>query len=132
MSLLSTIFAPNTLTIIESLGVDHTETIKALESIGKNLPVKPEFVVIVSPYFQTEGGFGIVSNESIRQIYDFYGFPEELYRVKYEPRGSPENARRLIEISIGRTFPQDRKMSEFWIMVHGLHCCISFLIMMYL
>ncbi len=98
MTILATIFAPNTPTIVGDLGVDHTETIKSLENIGKTIPGKPEFIVIVSPHFRTHGGFGVVTSEKIRQIFDFYGFPEELYRVKYEPKGSPVNARRLLEI----------------------------------
>lgn len=117
MSLLATIFAPNTPTLIGNLGIDHIETVKSLKSIGKNLPEKPEFIVIASPHFQTKGGFGVVTSEKIRQIYDFYGFPEELYSVKYEPKGSPENAKELLELLREEGIPAGE--ANEWGLDHG-------------
>ena len=35
------------------------------------------------------------------QIYDFYGFPDDLYRVQYAPPGSPETAGLIKDAGIG-------------------------------
>mgnify|MGYP002412720576 FL=1 len=48
---------------------------------------KPKAIVVISAHWQTKGTY-ITGNQSPEQIYDFYGFPEELYRVKYSPHGS--------------------------------------------
>jgi 4,5-DOPA dioxygenase extradiol len=48
----------------------------------------PEAVVVISAHWQTEGSF-ITGASKPEQIYDFYGFPQELYEVKYAPPGLP-------------------------------------------
>ncbi len=48
---------------------------------------KPKAIVVISAHWQTKGTY-ITGNQSPEQIYDFYGFPEELYRVKYAPHGA--------------------------------------------
>ncbi len=48
----------------------------------------PEAVVVFSAHWQTRGT-RITGNGAPPQIYDFYGFPEELYRLRYEPSGAP-------------------------------------------
>ena len=54
---------------------------------------QPEAVCVVSAHWQTRGTF-VACQENLRQIYDFYGFPEELYKVRYEPPGYPDLAQR--------------------------------------
>lgn len=52
---------------------------------------KPRAIVVISAHWQTHGTM-ITGNASPEQIYDFYGFPDELYQVRYAPPGSPETA----------------------------------------
>lgn len=61
---------------------------------------KPEAVVVVSAHWQTRGSF-ITSGARPPQIFDFYGFPDELYAVKYAPKGSPEIAELLVSETPG-------------------------------
>ncbi len=68
----------------------------SLRNLSGELP-KPEAVCVVSAHWQTRGTF-VACQESIRQIYDFYGFPEQLYKVRYEPPGCPEVARRAVDL----------------------------------
>jgi 4,5-DOPA dioxygenase extradiol len=42
---------------------------------------------VISAHWQTKGTW-VTGNQNPDQIYDFYGFPDELYRVKYAPNGS--------------------------------------------
>jgi len=48
---------------------------------------RPRAVLVVSAHWQTRGT-RLTTADHPRQIYDFYGFPEELYRVVYRPSGA--------------------------------------------
>ncbi len=55
---------------------------------------KPKAIVLVSAHFETEGPV-VVTDPAPEMIYDFGGFPEELYRMVYPAPGDPELAMRV-------------------------------------
>jgi len=59
----------------------------------------PEAILVISAHWLTKGT-KITSGSSPGQIYDFYGFPKELYDVVYKAPGSVEIAQRIID-SVG-------------------------------
>lgn len=59
--------------------------------LGHELP-KPETILVVSAHWLTDGTF-VTGAERPEQIYDFYGFPQELYNVRYPSPGSPKGAK---------------------------------------
>jgi len=78
---------------------DNTYT-RSLQEMGRILP-KPAAVLVVSAHWQTRGTY-VTSAAVPPTIYDFYGFPPALYRVKYETPGSPAIAERVREVSQNR------------------------------
>jgi 4,5-DOPA dioxygenase extradiol len=60
----------------------------------------PSAIIVISAHWQTRGTY-ITGSKRLSQIYDFYGFPEELYNIKYTPPGSPEMARQIGSDDIG-------------------------------
>jgi 4,5-DOPA dioxygenase extradiol len=63
---------------------------KSLQKLGTSLPT-PDAILVVSAHWLTKGTF-VCSADEPEQIYDFYGFPDELYAVKYHPPGAREVA----------------------------------------
>ncbi len=76
------------------------EYTKSLQKLGTSLP-RPDAILVVSAHWLTEGTF-ICSVNKPKQIYDFYGFPDELYAVKYHPPGA-----RAIAESIAQELKSD-------------------------
>jgi 4,5-DOPA dioxygenase extradiol len=63
---------------------------KAICKSVENIP-KPEAILVISAHWETNGTY-ISASDAPKQIYDFYGFPEELYKVKYNPTGAKKYA----------------------------------------
>lgn len=68
---------------------------QSLQRIGKTIQ-KPNAIMVVSAHWQTNGTFVSV-NPAPQTIYDFGGFDEKLFQVKYEPAGHPVLAREVIQ-----------------------------------
>lgn len=61
-----------------------------LRDYAAGLP-RPRALVVVSAHWRTSGSF-VTGAARPAQIYDFYGFPDELYRLRYAPPGAPDIA----------------------------------------
>jgi 4,5-DOPA dioxygenase extradiol len=74
----------------------------------------PKAILCVSAHWETDGA-RVTAMERPRTIHDFYGFPEELYRVQYPAPGSPELAARVRELAGATEVATD----ESWGLDHG-------------
>lgn len=73
---------------------------------------KPKAILVVSAHWITDG---VQMTAAIRpkQIYDFGGFPEELYKIKYEPPGAPDVVKDFVSLH------QNFSGTEEWGLDHG-------------
>lgn len=107
--------------IMPALFVGHGSPMNAIEDnlysqkwkeIARNIP-KPKAILAISAHWYTNGT-KINDIESPKIIYDFYGFPDELYNVKYPVVGSSEFAH-ITRNSISK----DVSIDNTWGIDHG-------------
>jgi 4,5-DOPA dioxygenase extradiol len=63
---------------------------RSLVRTAEHLP-KPEAILVISAHWLTNGTHVTCVNNP-KTIYDFYGFPQELYRLSYPTPGAPDKA----------------------------------------
>ncbi|MCE9685492.1 dioxygenase [Shewanella sp. AS16] len=71
----------------------HGELIHFLKALPASFPA-PEAIIIISAHWEEEV-VSITSAAAPELIYDYYGFPEESYRISYPVKGHPLLAERL-------------------------------------
>jgi len=89
------------------------EFTESLRKAGKALP-KPRLILCVSAHWMTDGA-RVTAAARPKQIYDFYGFPDELYTVVYETAGSPKDAKQIA--NLGKDIPVSP--DDGWGIDHG-------------
>lgn len=66
-----------------------------LSGLGKDI-ARPRAIVVVSAHWETDSP-QVSAAKRPETIYDFSGFPEALYRLKYPAAGAPDLARTIVE-----------------------------------
>lgn len=70
---------------------------RSLVAMRAELRDAPKAVLVISGHWE-EPGFAVSSNPHPGMVYDYHGFPEYLYRIKYGAPGSPTLAQRVAEL----------------------------------
>lgn len=76
-----------------TLVIEDNEYTDFLKEMGRK--IKPKAIVIFTAHWEKEITTISAIDSNYEMIYDFYGFPEELYSVKYDVKGSVEVASKL-------------------------------------
>jgi 4,5-DOPA dioxygenase extradiol len=87
-------------------GIEDNEFSRGWQEIARTLP-EPKAVLCISAHWETNGTF-ITAMEKPRTLYDFYGFPEELYQVQYPAPGSPWLAQETMNALVSTTATPDK------------------------
>ncbi len=87
--------------------------VTAWRELGERLP-RPKAVLVISGHWYAQGT-AVTAMERPPTIHDFYGFPEPLYRFRYEAPGSPELAHRTAELLAPAGAAETRR----WGLDHG-------------
>lgn len=89
---------------------DFTESLRLA---GEKLP-RPRLILCISAHWVTDGAF-VTGSAHPKQIFDFYGFPDELYDVVYDPRGSIQDANHVAGLGSSVSVTPDSR----WGIDHG-------------
>ena len=89
------------------------------QEVAKILP-KPEAILCISAHWETEGS-AVTAMEHPKTIHDFYGFPEELYKVRYPAPGNLD----LAEMVKDTVSSAKIRMDESWGLDHGTWSVLS-------
>lgn len=92
--------------------IEDNEYAKAWAAAGKQIG-KPDVILSLSAHWYTRG-IKTSDLETPKQVYDMYGFPDELYHVSYPVKGSPETARRIADLA-----GPSLKVDNSWGIDHG-------------
>ncbi|CAG8469343.1 2448_t:CDS:2 [Ambispora leptoticha] len=79
----------------------HENHHKFLKQLGSKIrkQFKPTAIVVVSAHWQTTDIIRVSSfKDETPLIYDFYGFPDIMYQQKYQNKGSPELASKIVDL----------------------------------
>jgi len=77
--------------------LDDAGWIAELAAWGKQLP-RPRAILVVSAHWE-QRPLAIGATRPLPLIYDFYGFPERFYTLRYPAPGAPELAQRIRELA---------------------------------
>lgn len=98
------------------IALENNELTEAIRALGEEIIEKcgrPKAILAVSAHWFTHDTF-VQSNPTPRQIYDMYGFPEELYALKYPVQGS-----RALTDEVLALLGEEVSINDEWGIDHG-------------
>lgn len=93
--------------------IEENQFVEGFRAVAKTLP-RPKAILCISAHWYINGT-QVTAMEKPKTIYDFYGFPDELYSVQYPANGNPDLAAGIIELLKPITVEPD----ENWGLDHG-------------
>lgn len=87
--------------------------VDAWKDLGQRLP-RPRAILVISGHWYT-AGTRVTAQARQKTVHDFYGFPEALYRFRYDAPGEPELAKKVAEL----LEPAQVVQTDRWGLDHG-------------
>ncbi|WP_237151836.1 4,5-DOPA dioxygenase extradiol [Oryzibacter oryziterrae] len=94
--------------------IEDTTYSRGWRKLGDSLPA-PKAILVVSAHWMTRGTTLVHVKDQPRTIYDFGGFPPELYAQKYAAPGAPDVAAATMDLMRNHHVEADEK----WGLDHG-------------
>jgi len=84
-----------------------------LESVIPSLPRRPKALLIISGHWD-EPQVTVNAGEKPALLYDYYGFPEHTYRLRWDAPGAPDVAARVKALLDAAGFPTAMETQRGW------------------
>lgn len=84
-----------------------------LSKVIADLPERPRAILVVSGHWE-EDRFTVHQGEKPDLLYDYGGFPEHTYRLRWEAPGAPDLAIRTAELLEAAGFPAGAETNRGW------------------
>jgi aromatic ring-opening dioxygenase catalytic subunit (LigB family) len=78
----------------DDFGAAFNQLEESLKDIPRQIGVNPKAILVISGHWE-EDAFTVMASPRPPMVYDYSGFPEHTYHVKYSAPGSPELAKRV-------------------------------------
>lgn len=82
---------------IDDMKKQFAKTARELSQLPESLPCKPKAILVITGHWE-ESEFTVSTAANPPMKYDYSGFPEHTYRIKYPAPGSPALASRVREL----------------------------------
>jgi aromatic ring-opening dioxygenase catalytic subunit (LigB family) len=82
---------------VETMRQMFAKTERALKALPGRLPMKPTAVLVITGHWEAEA-FTVSTAEHPPMMYDYSGFPEHTYHIRYPAPGSPSLAARVKDL----------------------------------
>lgn len=92
--------------------IEDNQYTRGWKEIASKIP-EPKAILSISAHWYTDG-IKILDDKNPKMTYDMYGFPRELYEIRYNSPGAPELAHATRDI-----LGQDVKIDNSWGYDHG-------------
>lgn len=92
--------------------IEENQYVEEWRALREKIP-KPEAILSISAHWFTDGT-RVMTTETAKTVYDMYGFPEELYGVVYNAKGSPQYAQEVKSL-----ISRDVMIDNSWGYDHG-------------
>jgi len=89
----------------------HNAFSQSLTNAGVTIVPKPHAICVISAYWLSHGVW-VNTTRLPKTIYDFGGFPDELYQITYPAPGAPAYARRVLELLPGSSEDTERGLDH--------------------
>ncbi|MCI4373094.1 MAG: dioxygenase [Thermoplasmata archaeon] len=107
MPLVGAVYAPNAPNLIapEAFGGSGGDTVHDLRALDLVAKLRPDRILVATPHWVSRSRFLVHEGDRPRQLYDFTGLPPQVSSIRYEPRGDPALAARLVARGRERQIP---------------------------
>lgn len=107
-----------------TLAIENNEYTRFLRDLGKN--IKPKAIVVFTAHWESQITKISYRDDTYDMIYDFSGFPEELYKINYPAKGSTEVAYKIQKLlhnsNISSEFDYKRGLDHgAWVMLNIMY-----------
>ncbi|WP_179505973.1 MULTISPECIES: DODA-type extradiol aromatic ring-opening family dioxygenase [unclassified Sphingomonas] len=79
----------------------------SLKALPAQLPARPRAVLVISGHWE-EPGFTVSTAAQPGMVYDYFGFPEHTYHIRYPAPGAPDLAEEVIALAAAAGIPVGR------------------------